>query len=327
MVPRTPRNATFSALAAWGAVILAPSVVLAADPPAADPSHEKMAERLFDEARALLDADHVSEACAKFAESQRLDPGGGTLLNLASCHERMGAVATAQAEFDAALSLALRDKRQDRETFARERLAALGPTVPRVTLSVGPEAARPDLVVTVDGREIPTERWGPPIALDPGRHTIAAKAPGHRPFSLTVLLRNDGATLGVEIPALAADAVSPTSPATRGPSPWFYAGAGALAAGLVTSAVTGGLALSAHGAVGEKCDRATGVCADPTGIDDASRARTLAWVSTVSLGVGVAGAVVMALAWPKSSAPATRTASLEVAPTTGGGVLTFRGSF
>ena len=37
------------------------------------------ADALFKEGRALLDAKKFDEACPKLAESQRLDPGAGTL--------------------------------------------------------------------------------------------------------------------------------------------------------------------------------------------------------------------------------------------------------
>src|SRR5262245_5300846 len=55
------------------------------------------AEARFREARALLQENRVSEACAKFAESNRLDPSSGTLLNLANCHKTEGKLATAWA--------------------------------------------------------------------------------------------------------------------------------------------------------------------------------------------------------------------------------------
>ena len=59
----------------------------------------KRADALFQEGRRLLDAGDATAACPKFEESQRLDPGLGTLLNLADCYERTSRLALALAPF------------------------------------------------------------------------------------------------------------------------------------------------------------------------------------------------------------------------------------
>src|SRR5437899_2884511 len=86
-----------------------------------------IAEQLFDDGRALLEAKRYPEACAKLAESQRLDPGGGTLLNLGICRELEGKTASAWAVLRDALGQAVSDKRSDREEVARAHLARLEP--------------------------------------------------------------------------------------------------------------------------------------------------------------------------------------------------------
>ena len=59
----------------------------------------------------------IHEACLKFEESQRLDPSGGTILNLASCHEREGRLARAWSEFSDAATMAIRDGKHEREVL------------------------------------------------------------------------------------------------------------------------------------------------------------------------------------------------------------------
>ena len=54
------------------------------------PEEKAVATALFKEARELMDRGEIAAACDKFAESQRLEPAGGTLLNLAVCNEKRG---------------------------------------------------------------------------------------------------------------------------------------------------------------------------------------------------------------------------------------------
>jgi outer membrane protein assembly factor BamD (BamD/ComL family) len=57
-----------------------------------------VAEALFREARQLLDAKQYAAACRKLEESYRLDPAGGTLMNMAMCHGKEGRGASSGAE-------------------------------------------------------------------------------------------------------------------------------------------------------------------------------------------------------------------------------------
>src|SRR5262249_35450838 len=108
-------------VALWCAAAIAPVHTVHANPP---PDTER-AQVLFEQARQLVAAGRYAEACAMFAESQRLDPAGGTLLNLAVCHESEGKMLAAWAEFHEARVQARQDGRTDREDLAAAHIARL----------------------------------------------------------------------------------------------------------------------------------------------------------------------------------------------------------
>lgn len=147
---------------------------------------ELLAQALFDEGRALVERGDFAAACPKLAESQRLDPGGGTLLNLALCHEGEGKLATAYAELGAARAQAVRDGRKDREQLADTHLAALGPKVPRLAVEL---PSRPlGVELHLDGAPLALAALGVPTMVDPGPHVVEATAPGHAPARVEVKL-------------------------------------------------------------------------------------------------------------------------------------------
>ena len=101
----------------------------------------------------------------------------------------------------------------------------------------------------------------------------------------------------------------------------FWVVGGVAVAGAVTSIVTGIMALSARAAADAKCDVARSFCRDPSGVDDAARARTYAWISTGALGVAAA-ATVVALFLPREARLGASTATVRLGlATTPGGVL------
>jgi tetratricopeptide (TPR) repeat protein len=155
------------------------------------------AEALFQQGRELRDQGRMAEACDLFAESQRLDPSSGTLINLAACHETLGKTATAWAEFLATARLAFAQGRLDRADEAERRAADLAPKLMRLTIRVRsapvePVVKRDDAIVAL----------GVAIPVDPGSHVISATAPGYATWTQTVSLDEEGQNLQVEIPPL-----------------------------------------------------------------------------------------------------------------------------
>jgi hypothetical protein len=175
-----------------------------------------VAEALYRQARDLMAAGKYADACPKFAESQRLDPATGTLLNLASCHERQGRLATAWLEYSDVIAAARRDAREDRVQYASERMAELEPKLSRLTLQLSSDADTPGLDIELDGAKVGRAVLGAPTPVDPGPHTVQVSAPGKKPLNLTVEVGAvaDQKTLNIprleDAPAESAPVATPT---------------------------------------------------------------------------------------------------------------------
>jgi len=206
-----------------GGGLCAALLVTASDRADAQEGADRLAARaLFDEARALVAAGKTAEACPKFEESQRLDPGFGTLFNLADCYERTGRTASAWLSFLDVASQMRQSGQQDREKVARDRAAALEPKLMRLRISVPAQARAAGLEIKCDGRIIKEPSWGSALPLDPGDHTIEAAAAGRRPWKTTVRLDKPGETTATEVPALESATQGPAAapvPAASTPPP------------------------------------------------------------------------------------------------------------
>jgi len=98
--------------------------------PAALAGDSAAADALFQSAKQLMGQQKYADACPKFEASYKLDKTLGTLLNLADCHEKLGKVASAWAEWGEAADRATRegDSRADYATKRRNALASRPPS-------------------------------------------------------------------------------------------------------------------------------------------------------------------------------------------------------
>ena len=155
---------------------------------------------LFNEGRRLVTSGKYAEACPKFEESQRLDPGIGTQFNLADCYEHTSRIASAWALFLDVASSAGGTGQVARERVARKRASALEPIVSKLTIEAPKNVT--GLEVHRNGEPLGGVLWNNPIPVDPGSYTIEASAPGKKKWSTVATVGPNGATVTVAIPEL-----------------------------------------------------------------------------------------------------------------------------
>lgn len=280
-----------------------------AEPTAAERS---LAAALFDQGRTLMAEGKLDEACSKLAESQRLDPGGGTLLNLALCHEKQGKIATAWTEFREARAMAKKDNRPDRESAADGEIAKLEPMLSKVSVIVALDAKISGMTVEIDGLPLPEAAWGTPFPVDPGTRTVIVKAPGYREWRSSVEIGATAGTADVNVPKLEkadSSGVSTPSPSASNSSsvppiatskkvpdapmhPTRKVGIVVVGVGVVfigVGAVAGVLAINKDKEADRMCPN--NLCPTQEGVNLANDALSMAHVSSAMFGIGIAGVI------------------------------------
>ncbi len=283
---------------------LALALLLCTAPALADSA---AAEVLFREGKKLLAAGDVAGACAKLAESNRLESSSGTLINLADCHQRQGKTASAWGEFLTAARVAKSQGQQQRSDEAKKRASELEASLSYVIIKV-PERV-PELKVERDGELVEGPSFGTKLPVDPGRHALSASAPGHKPWTKSFELKPNGDVQELVIPKLEADASAPVAhapsasaaatgaveapppPPPRKKAPvlgYVVGGAGVVLTGV--GAVVGLSAMSKYKAADDACPSHKG-CAPSVG-DDYSSAKSQANIANIAIGLGVVGVAV-----------------------------------
>jgi hypothetical protein len=298
------------------------------------------AEAAFREGRKAVQAGDWSTACIKFAESERLEPAPGTLLNLADCEDHTGQLVSAHEHFGVAASGFPRG--DNRRTIALAREAQLDRRIVRLTLRLSP-AAPPDAVIRKGDAAVPASALGSPMLVNPGTLTLVVVAPGRVDHPYTLNLHegdqveqtlDPGDPIPVA-PTPATGAVSPPSPEVPPAAPAGQPHGGGLrtlgfvlggvgVAGLATGAVTGLLTLDRASTVKSHCPD---LACDPQGLTAASQGQWLSTMSTVAFIAG--GALVVGGAYFIFFCGGRSTATVAITPALGpgaGGAL-LRGVF
>jgi hypothetical protein len=315
------------------------------------------AQALFDQARELIRQGKFAEACPKFQESNRLDPGIGTQFNLADCYEQSGRVASAWATFLDVASQARATGQVERERAATKRADKLLPRLPRLVVNV-PEASKtPGLEIRRNGMLVGSAQWGTPVATDPGEIELTASAPGKQTLRQTLRVE-EGKTASYNLPQLAAEdgaaarpaATEPAAPAAASPvtsaapaapaappsaptpserpaakggnGPWIATLAGVGVVGLGLGTAFGLMAKSKYEESKEKeCDLDDVNSCSPAGVALRNDALTKGNIATVSFIVGGAALAGAGIVWLTSGSSDDKRASsssrLRAAPALG----------
>lgn len=301
------------------------------------------AEALFDAARKLMAEKQYAAACTKYEQSQRLDPGIGTLLYLADCYENAGRVASAWATFREGASQANAAGQQDRAQSGETRAARLEPRLSRLTINVAGENASLDGFVLRRGDGLIAKAlWGVAVPVDGGDWVIEASAPKMKSWSKTLKVSAEKDVVSIDVPALEADPAAESAPAaaapadaapvaapTPTPSPGspvrdqsttgdtqrtiglIVGGVGVIGVGFGT--YFGLRAYSKNSDAKELCNGAA--CSDQRGVSLTDDARDAARLSNVAFGVGLTALVCGTVVF--LSAPSAKSTALSVTPAAG----------
>lgn len=219
-------------------------------------------------------------------------------------------------------------RQSKRADFAKQERDRLSPRVPKLALSL-PPGAPPGTEVKRDGYKLGEASLGIALPVDPGEHVVSVQVPGGpvREQRITIaegetkeisLEVNPAPAPTPEVPvspttsptpsprtaATTPPALAPTQNNTPTPPPdapptssgrrtAVYVAGGVGVAGLVLSGITGALVLGKKGVVDDHCGKAIQApdakACDQTGLDAANSGNSMALVSTIAFGVGLAG--------------------------------------
>jgi hypothetical protein len=308
----------------------------------AEPPHKEASAEDKETARSLVALGDERMAAKDYAAALKAYQGADAIMGVPTTGIEVARAQVALGLLAEARDLLLRVARfpkdpNEPEAFTKARETAqklaesLAQRIPSLQVDVVGVSDTDSVEVLVDGERIPNATLGLPRKTNPGEHRISATAPGKPPLETVVRLEErEREVVTIDFARTATTtATHPAGPAASGEAQSVlptvaYASFGVAGVGLLVGAITGGVSLSTASSVKDTC--AGDVC--PTSSQaDADRALTLAHVSTVSLALGGAAALVgiIAVAMAASESPSTAdksaTPRARVEPLVGPGVV------
>lgn len=280
-------------------------------PGSAKDAEREVARGFAERAVDLFQQGDYQRAMDLFFEAEKHFHAPHHVLFIARAQDKLGLLLDASATYKRLVDEKLPDDApgpfKEAQATGKAELAALDARIP--TLAVGVTGSASALAhVSIDGGDIEQSAWGEPKKLDPGTHTVDARAPEVPSVRRSVTLK-EGAHERLDL------VLEPPPKPSLAPQLIAF-GAGAL--GLGVGAITGAMSL---GVVGDLDSRCPSRHCTPNDEADGSRAKTLGTVSTIGFIVGAAGVaagVVIVVTRPRRA---------PVAMAVGPLALTVRGAF
>ena len=245
----------------------------------------------FTKAKEAFNAKRYDEALTELRASYDIVASPNSRIMIVQVLDAMGRSAEAYDESVAVVAeaegAAAADPKYERTAEAARQLRdAIRPNVGMLTVNVPPDATG---TLTINGREVPSDRWAQPIAVAPGMATVQ-------------LDQNPAQQVNIEAGAEASVDLTPAPPPPPPPPPIeeesegfhlenkrtiAYISGGVGAAGLIMFGIFGGLASSTYSDIEDQCPTKTN-CA-PELEEDADSGGTYQTVANVSLVIGIVG--------------------------------------
>jgi hypothetical protein len=271
-------------------------------------SDRETARALMAEGREKRDAGELAAALKAFQTADSIMHVPTTALEVARTQDKMGQLLEARETLLALLRTP--PSPSDPPPFAEARKAAealdadIAKRIPSLTVEATSDLPGP-ISIVVDDQNVAPNLVGVPRKVNPGKHTVIARAGGEeiRETVILALSENKRVTLRVAKKPPPKPKVEPTpqpGPSQGGePEPtgaeekrrvplvsWIGFGVGGV--GLLAGTITGVISISKtnsiEGCVGDECPRGAQ--------DDIDSANTFATISNIGFGVAIAGAAV-----------------------------------